>query len=643
MNESRHEPTPRLHHTGDWISFLKLASMLGFVALGGSGCIFPIGARPASSTEVWRQTEQTPPPVQLQSNSTATAVLERLGMVERFQKSPAQTLSDLHQQALTKPDAELLLALAELNYIQGDRLSHKSRPWDPGKAEDHFLASAIYSYLWLFGNSASPSLSFTDPASRPVFVLHNQALERALGTRQNDRSEAVVEGGTRHLPFGTITLGFEDRSLRTMPGGAERFLFANRYLIRGVKERNRESGIGVPLIAVGKKSVENQLPFCVPVTARLQFEGDLAALSSDSGRGALVLESPYVTPEIQIHGQRVPLEADLSAPLAYTLNDSFIWNLGREQFLLSKEQVKDDIYLSQPYQPGRIPVLLVHGTLSTPAYWGELCNTIQSDPVLRRRCQFWNFVYNSAHPVGLSAARLRTSLTNLIQSLDPQGLDPALREIVIIGHSQGGLLAKLMITDTEDKLWRANHKNTLEESSLTAAQREVARQLFFFKPLPEVRRAIFIATPHRGSNLAGLFSRSLTDLIVATPKGDLLDEGVSATGGPAAERRLPKDILSGGPNSVSGMAPGNPWLLSLADIPPDPTVKTHSIIAVTGSGDPRNGGDGSVRYSSAHVDYTESELVVRAGHRCLDNPEAIREVARILHEHLETLPPAVVN
>jgi pimeloyl-ACP methyl ester carboxylesterase len=642
MNKGCEELDPQSRAVASWMLFLKLAAALGLVALSGTGCIFPIGARPASSSEVWRQTEMSPPPVQLQSNCTAAAVLERSGMVARFQKSPAETLSALHQQALTTPDGDLLLALAELNYIHGDRLSHKTRPWDPGRPEEYFLASAIYSYLWLFGEAAKPRTPI-DPASRPVCILHNQALERALSNSQSAQGEAVFEGGTRSLPFGKVTLTLENHSSSGAPAGSERFLFANRYLIRGVKDRNRQEGIGVPLISVAKKSSENQLPFCAPVTARLQIEGDLASLSSDSARGALVLDSPYLTPEVQLNGHRVPLEADLSAPLAYTLNDSFIWNLGREQFLLSKEQVKDDIYLSQPYQPGRIPVLLVHGTLSTPAYWGELCNTLQSDSELRRRFQFWNFVYNSAHPVGLSAARLRISLTNLIQSLDPKGLDPALREMVIIGHSQGGLLAKLMITDTEDKLWRANHDRALEEASLTPAQREIARQLFFFKPLPEVRRAIFIATPHRGSNLAGLFSRSLTDLIVSTPKGDVLDQGDSAASGPTSDRRLPKDILPGGPNSVSGMAPDNPWLLTLAAIPPDPGVKTHSIIAVTGSGDPHKGGDGSVRYSSAHVDYAESELVVRSNHRCLDNPEMMKEVARILHEHLQAMPAAVVN
>jgi pimeloyl-ACP methyl ester carboxylesterase len=339
----------------------------------------------------------------------------------------------------------------------------------------------------------------------------------------------------------------------------------------------------------------------------------------------------------------VPLEADLSAPLAYTLNDSFIWNLGREQFILSKEQVKANIYLSQPYQPGRIPVLFVHGTLSTPAYWAELCNTLQSDPVLRRRCQFWSFIYNSAHPVGLSAASLRNSLTNLVQSLDPQGRDPALREIVVIGHSQGGLLAKLMITDTEDKLWRASHDCAFEDAVLTTSQRELARRYFFFKPLPEVRRAIFIATPHRGSNLAGLFSRSLADLFLSTPKSSALDELDVAPGDTAREETIPRSLLSGGPNSVTGMSPDNPWLITLADILPDAGVKTHSIIAVTGSGKPESGGDGSVRYSSAHVDYTESELVIRCGHRCLDNPELMKEVARILHEHLDALPASAAN
>jgi hypothetical protein len=101
--------------------------------------------------------------------------------------------------------------------------------------------------------------------------------------------------------------------------------------------------------------------------------------------------------------------------------------------------------------------------------------------------------------------------------------------------------------------------------------------------------------------------------------------------------RLPPE-LNGAPTSIDSMSPKNPFLLALADCPTAPGVKANSIIAVKGEGDYHQGKDGLVRYSSAHVDYAESEFIVRSPHSCQDKPATIEEVRRILHEHLASLP-----
>jgi hypothetical protein len=87
------------------------------------------------------------------------------------------------------------------------------------------------------------------------------------------------------------------------------------------------------------------------------------------------------------------------------------------------------------------------------------------------------------------------------------------------------------------------------------------------------------------------------------------------------------------------MSPRNPVLLALADIPLAPGVTGHSIISVKGNGDFHEGKDGLVSYQSAHVDYVESEFIVRSFHSCQQQPATIEEVRRILHEHLAQLPP----
>lgn len=83
---------------------------------------------------------------------------------------------------------------------------------------------------------------------------------------------------------------------------------------------------------------------------------------------------------------------------------------------------------------------------------------------------------------------------------------------------------------------------------------------------------------------------------------------------------------------LDSMSPTNPVLLALSDTPVAPTIKAHSIIPVKGDGDLQRGRGGA--YTSAHVDYVESELVVRGGHSCLNQPATIEEVWRLLHQHL---------
>jgi pimeloyl-ACP methyl ester carboxylesterase len=265
-----------------------------------------------------------------------------------------------------------------------------------------------------------------------------------------------------------------------------------------------------------------------------------------------------------------------------------------------------------------------------------MVNTLNGDPVLRERCQIWQFLYRSSSPVAISAAELRQELSATIQKLDPGGQDAALRQMVVIGHSQGGLLAKMTAIDTGDQLWSVLSKKPLAESNYTEAEREQIRSYLFMKPLPFVRRVVFSCTPHRGSSQAGDLVRNLARKLVLLPEtmversADLLrkDKDIKL---PAAFRR--KTLTS-----VDAMSPANPLLLKLAEMPVAPPIKANSIIAIKGVDQPPAGGDGVVRYNSAHVSYTETELIVRSGHSCQDKPATIEEVRRILREHLKALP-----
>ena len=157
----------------------------------------------------------------------------------------------------------------------------------------------------------------------------------------------------------------------------------------------------------------------------------------------------------------------------------------------------------EPYQSGRIPVVFVHGTASSPVRWAEMLNDLRGDPRIRDHFQFWFFAYETGNPVPYSAMLLRDALQDAVAALDPYGNDPSLHEMVVIGHSQGGLLTKMAAIDSGDRFWNATFTKPPEELEVSPESREMLKHALYIKPVPSVKRLVFIATPHAGSYVAG--------------------------------------------------------------------------------------------------------------------------------------------
>jgi len=610
---------------------------LPLAALLFAGCASPMGADKVNTREAYEQVQANALRTGKPSADTVS-LLHRYNLDRLAERQPDEAVRQLHQKALATGERDLLFALTEMSYAAGKRISRSVKPWDPRDARDYYLGSAVYAWLFLFGEGKDAPPSPFDRRFREACDFYNYSLGLALTERRSTNAVVKLENGPRRLPVGEMELHVNPGKVASRLEQVDQILLADQFRVRGLSVRNREAGVGAPLIAVLKSDPVLGVSRAAPGTVLLRVTGSLADLGAGRSTGALELYSPFDrNPTVTIGQSQVPLEFDLTAYRAYTLNQATMWKLGSLGFLAPAERIRSQLILSQPYDPELIPIVFVHGTFSSPITWAEAANTLASDPVLNRRYQIWMFMYGSGNPLVQSVADLRAALTAKVHELDPQGTNAMLRQMVVIGHSQGGLLTHATAIDSGDKLWQLVSTNRLENLKVDEKRRAEIERLMFLKPLPFVTRVVFIAAPHRGSYQIGGFLRAMANRLVSLP-GNLMtrrETVLDLIEGSAAAQFLQGKM----PTSLDGMSPKNPTLQAMAEIPVSPPIKAHSIIAIDGKEQPPKGGDGIVKYTSAHVDYAESEFIVRSFHTCLDLPETIEEVRRILYEHLAQLPP----
>jgi len=643
------------------LRFLPLIVLLTMA----SACATPVGVTREDPKVLYRAFSKS-----VLSADSASAFTEQLlrrrGLDEAFEKDPEGVLAELHRMR-TSRDNERLFALAELSFVHGR--AHNKR--------EYVLASAIYAYAFLASAERRAELMpAADPRVRWAVDIYNVAMTFALlesppppangaespspangaqpppstnfaqpppaNGAQPPPTEVLLTGRTLALPFGQVEL--ESPREQFLWGGYRltRFIPLIDYQVRGLRNRFRQPGIGLPLAAEvtpvegpdadrARKRIPPRVK--VPVTAFVRFERIIESLSDGRFRGVVELHALDEATSVEAEGVVLPLELDPSAALALGLEGAPVWDSELAGFLRAGRSIfGDGLIMMHPYRRGRIPVVLVHGTASSPARWADIVNEIQNDPALRMKFQVWLFMYNTSNPILFSAERLRTALHTVITDLDPDGHDPALRRMVVMGHSQGGMLTRLMVTDSGNRFWANASSVPLEDLKMTAQTRDLLQRAMFFKPVPSVKRVVFLATPHQGSFRVGSLAISAVRQLVTLPLSLVKDFRDLLQRNPDLARHLAGRHL---PTAVDNMQPGNPFVRTLSDSPLAPDVTAHSIVAVQGKGDLLGLNDGVVAYRSAHLQGVESEKIVQSSHSLQSNAATILEVRRILREHVE--------
>ena len=606
--------------------------LLAALVLLTAGCAStPVGAVRIEPTAAHRRLTQTALSAGELSISTRNVLLQ-MNLLRLYEDDPEKALERLHDVAVARaswPGA--LIAAAEASFHHAERT--RKRPYH--------LAAAVYAWAYLFPEDPAETPSPFDPRFRLAANLYNRGLTSAL--ESPDRRTLEVRGGRFDLPFGQLEVTFEPAQLRWRGRTMTGFAPMAEFEVRGLEARFRESGIGAPMAASlaslpGEDGPRDLLraELTLPVTALLRSPRSRTALAWPPLAATLELYVPEDADTVDIGGRPVPLESEPTAVLAYSLADSPIWEQERRRFfepLPFGPGEPSELHAMVPHRRGRTPVVFVHGTASSFGRWAEMYNRLVVDPRLRARYEFWFFSYDSGSPIPWSAMLLRESLERAVRVLDPAGTDPALRRMVLIGHSQGGLLAKLAVIDSGSRFWDLNFKRPLDALDVSPETRDLLRRATFVTPVPFVSRVIFLATPHRGSHLtSGRIARWLASFVrvplgLASAMGEILSRNQDALllTSAGARPRIP--------TSLDQMSPRNRFLRTLAEIPVAPGVAANSIIAVRGAGPVEDGEDGVVTYRSAHLDGVESELVVRSGHSLQAEPATVEEVRRILVHH----------
>jgi pimeloyl-ACP methyl ester carboxylesterase len=606
----------------------RVAALSGLLALLlAPGCATPVGVERADPQSVHRElTGNVLSSGQL--SDFTQSVLRVGGIAEVAEDDPTAALATLHNAVVTGlagPSA--IFAYAELAF------KHASE----GGGRPYYLASAVYAFAYLFPNGEGEAPSPFDPRYRWAVELYNLAITKAFETADGARVE--LRSGMYELPFGQLNVTFDPDELTWDALRLTEFTPAAEFNVRGLRNRYRRPGLGAPLAATASslapiEGLQIAASQRAPVSVILRIDNARRTLVHGQLRAILELYTPGDPEQITIAGRAVPLEVEPTASLAYTLEGAPIWKTELSGFLFGDllQQTPTQLTALQPHRPGRFPVVLVHGTASSAARWADVVNDLSADPRMRDRFEFWFFSYETGNPIPYSALRLRQALEQAVASLDPAGQDLALRDMVLIGHSQGGLLVKMAAIDTGSRLWDHVSREPLDELRLQPETRELLRQSFFLEPEPFVGRVIFVATPHRGSYLAEYSLGRFVAGFVRLPSNLLRAGGDIFTNNPDAARFDPERTRVG---SIYGMTPGSPLITGLSDIPVAPGIPAHSIIAVRDDGPIEDGSDGVVRYQSAHIEGVESELIVRSGHSVQSHPQTVLELRRILLLHAE--------
>ncbi len=401
--------------------------------------------------------------------------------------------------------------------------------------------------------------------------------------------------------------------------------------------RHQHPGFGVPIVAFALPCTDR--PICRLYPPEGVFRPETMWLEAPSGGDAhdnvpiLVLQNPVLQPDHVTGNNSYALAEDMSAPFAQLLERTALKRLAWWGMIGGAEVGKrSGLFLLDDYDPNKTPIIMIHGVAGSPLIWARLSNAIMGDPELHRRYQIWHIVYQSNAPLLVERYRVQHYIDNAWSVVDPDGHAPARQGVVLIGHSMGGVIARLLCAQSTPEVWNAAFSAPFESLHANARDLATLKNVFQFKPYPGVDEIIFMAAPQRGSPSAeGLLGR-LVGLLAWRHIEEMTGlMRIVADNPKAIQPALEAIFRTGHITSITSLRPEEPVTLADEKLMPAPGIRYDTIAGVLPGVKPP--GDGYVPLSSALFPGSTTTLIVRSDHKVPDRPEAIEHVLKILREH----------
>lgn len=601
-----------------------LALLIGAVSFSAVSCSAPgikLLTQPLTETPIIGTLLN---PKQLTPSTKAHLQEEKLLGV--YRRNRVEAIEVLYQRLEEDPDGDRRMALIELCTGTGDLLAST----DSSKAVGyHLFAASLAAEAGVFEVAARSH-------EEKLVAAYNHSCGQAasllfeLGNDWEGISEIAGPGRTFRLSCQIDGRG------RLDPSFFDQFKPAAFIAFKKVElDRITLDGIGAAMVGHREATPERReknkfippVGMAMPVNVTLEFPGK-------GGEVRMTFHDLLVQDRATVGGRMLPLEGDLTAPFAVLHEFEDTRKIGLNGLKNPEKHIDDmGLYALEPFREDQIPVIFVHGLMSSPYTWVKALNQCRADPKLRSRYQLYAIRYPTGFPIAYNATSVRRRLAEFRETFDPNGTNPNLRKMVVIGHSMGGMLTNMQIRSSGDSFARLLFDQPIDEiPGMSEKQRKSIKEILFYEANPDIARAVFIASPHRGSEIAssplGDFGAKLIKfpLEVLTVEPITNIEGLTETG---------REIVKNRPTSISTLRPDAPGPKAVLTQPIHPGVKIHSIIGRANPEDSiAESTDKVVPYTSAHLDEAISEKVVHATHTSITgNPVAIEEVRRILYLH----------